>query len=307
MIDPYARAAFANGYAEVGWDAFPMPPRVHRALDIALEAARANADDPHVLEAARKAGRFEALLVSLDAKRDGIETKWSGKLVPVLADVAAFVAPLIAGKLAEKPAQDEAVAPEQDPKTVIEGAMAALVGTDVWASWTQVTRDAWVDGIAVGHVIGDSLLADARGEVIPSFDHAFQAALDALADLGDEWNDLDTWMGKMTEGLGAQLGAKVSDAIAQGADYHDLLSLVTDTITGDGNDADLMLNHMLATGTIEGAQSVYVAEGVEEEDVLLSEDACDDCAADADQNPWPVGTAPMPEHPRCRCSVAPHV
>ena len=61
--------------------------------------------------------------------------------------------------------------------------------------------------------------------------------------------------------------------------------------------------HAVDEGTLEG----YEQEGVEEADILLGPNACDDCVALAGKNPYKMAEAHgvLPAHPQCECCWSP--
>jgi hypothetical protein len=301
VIAPFARAAFANGFAEVDVR-FPAPGWVQDICEGAVLMAQDLEGEPWILEAVRRQGKKAALWAKLHQRRDDLEATNRAHLKAVLISLL----PHLRGPVLAAVQPHEAAQPD-DLAARIRAAIAALSGVEGYQTWRQLTRDAMADGAAEGNAEATAWLALAKGQAIPDFDITFQTAIQAMRDLPPAWSDVDTWMGKQVHGLAAQLGQQLSDALASGASRDAMVQIVSDTVLNPDGYAGLMLDHAIATSAIQGALALYQSEGVELVDVEVSPGACDDCEPLPDDNPYQLADAPdIPLHPRCRCAVEAH-
>jgi len=104
-----------------------------------------------------------------------------------------------------------------------------------------------------------------------------------------------------------QIGNKIAAGLAAGDPSDKIARAIRDDV-GAKFRAD-MIAHTETTRAVAAATfDVYQTNDVAEWDLLLSDDACEECIAVADGNPYPASDqsdAP-PIHPYCRCSSAPH-
>lgn len=102
----------------------------------------------------------------------------------------------------------------------------------------------------------------------------------------------------------------LGDTIAAGVSAGDSVDRIARSLAGIVMDPDrawLIADTELARAMSAASMDTYQSAGVAEWDWLAEADACPECAANADDGPYPVGAGPsVPEHPRCRCAVSPH-
>jgi hypothetical protein len=240
--------------------------------------------------------------VAVNKRRDTLEAKYRDRLSPVFHAVLRHIATTVARKLAPQ----EAVAPlPPDPREVVDAAVASLPA-ELRDEWAQIIEDGYADAMAQGRADGAIMVASGRGLPLPSFDIELRQAVDAISQMGLSV-DVPQWLDQQLHATAYQLGGDLADALNNGASYSDLLGIISDQGVEDSG-AGLMLDYMLGRGVDEGSKSLYADEGLEEVDLLVSGDACEDCTDAESQNPYPLADAPdCPLHPRCRCGTAPHV
>ena len=188
----------------------------------------------------------------------------------------------------------------------LAAAMHDAIDNGEWLKLIQLAHEA---ALAEGNADATAWLADARGDMVPSFDITFQTALDAITQIPGSWEGAQGWLDKAAHGLAYDVGQQVSDAIAAGASYDDLLQVVQGGYSGSDSGASVIVNDMLASGSNQGSLDLYSSEGLSQADILVSPGACDICAGYEDQNPWDLADAQntIPAHVNCRCAWSPVV
>lgn len=155
---------------------------------------------------------------------------------------------------------------------------------------------------------------------------AYAAGAKAAAAVTKADTDTDTDAGPLTELL--KLAGEIWQAIAGWTS--DRIATVVTTALADGDHADVrsiakQINevvddpdraHMIAQtectrAMVKAAHATYVDAGVEHIEFLTADDDLvdDECAANEDQGPIPIGSkfehGMPPVHPRCRCTIIP--
>lgn len=309
MIRPYARAAFANGWAEVAaFTEAEIDASAGAFLEQALRIAERDTDRPEVLHSTRIRGRVAALWHTIEKRRVALDDRYRSRLQTLLPQLLALTQHRI--RQALFPATEAQDTPDRDAIiAAIEQILgAALDGSDLGDDFDRLMSAALLDATAEGRADGAGYLAAAQGGVVPDFDVEFGNAIVALRNLSGDWTDPSTWVGKQVHGLAYQLGNRLADAIASGEDWRTLLGIVQDTIVDPTGYVDLVLEHAIATAAIDGALALYQSEGLAQVNVLVSPNACDICEPLPLDNPYDLNDAPdIPEHPRCRCAIVPAV
>ncbi len=104
-----------------------------------------------------------------------------------------------------------------------------------------------------------------------------------------------------------QLGNRIADGLLNG----DPVDTVADSLGGILDDparAEMIAHTETARAVDAATMATYAANDLDEYDVILSDDACDDCVGEADANPHQVSDGGVvPVHPYCRCSSAPTI
>ena len=310
-IAPYARAAFAAGYAEILGAPLPVPLSTRVSLSAAVAAAEVE-DIPAVLHLVRETGRREGVYATVQTRLDALETRWQAQLQPVLDALGPLIAAPIADALVGAPAADHAMEvanplpPDTDPQQAVQDVLDGLTGAELWQQWEGVLVGAWQEAQAEGTVDAGAFLAALTDGPMPAWDVEFAQALAHIRSLPTAYSDLDTWMGQQTHGLAYQLGNALADAIEQGGTHDTLLQIVLDQLDLSETQADLMLNHLINQGVTAGSLDRYALAGLAEVDFLTSPGACPECEDAEEENPYELTDAPQPPlHPRCRCTLAP--
>lgn len=134
--------------------------------------------------------------------------------------------------------------------------------------------------------------------------HAAAAAKDADGGLADLLRGADQTIRGITGSAMTRLGDALAAGLAVG-DSTDTISRALEDILGDSAQADRVAVTETARAMTLASIDAYRANGVEEWDWLLTAGACPACEAEWADNPHGINDSPPPEHPSCRCAVAP--
>lgn len=111
----------------------------------------------------------------------------------------------------------------------------------------------------------------------------------------------------ITDTLTDDIGNTISRGLSQGDSIETVAKAVTDQI-GPVPRAEAIANTEYARAMTTASVETYEANAVAHVNWLAEADACPECEANADGSPYPTGEAPTPpEHPNCRCALAPAV
>lgn len=113
---------------------------------------------------------------------------------------------------------------------------------------------------------------------------------------------------KNTAKLAETLNEELVDAVINGKKTTDLKKKLQERFNVSYTQADSLVRTEIANIQVKAAEQSYKDAGIEYEQVWASEDErrCDVCGK-LHEKKFPVGTAPIPAHPRCRCCVVPVV
>jgi SPP1 gp7 family putative phage head morphogenesis protein len=308
-VAPYARAAYAQGWAASGG---PMTDRVKAGCVAAVGWACDNADSPDVLEVALKLGSLEGTWALIFARRDALIAKWTGLVQKAWNDTlqhldvgAAVQRFRHAVGLAE--ANDWLKAAKSAARDAMVSLLSWLPGTVTWQALRAAMGGGIAAAVAEGRVDAIALAWEAAGKVSMDFDLAFTHAYDALENLGQIWTQSDTWLGRMLDTQTSALGQTLGDLAGQGASYEEMLSAAQDLLTGvEGDAVGFIVDWALNTGMSQGALDLYRSEGVQEITFMTAGDerVCPQCEQAEVGSPYsPVDLPTPPLHPRCRCTI----
>lgn len=169
--------------------------------------------------------------------------------------------------------------------------------TGVHAATTQLGPGAHLTGITVPDIDWGAWEPGDVTAAIRTADGALaqllaQANITVQGITGTALNDLGN---SIAEGL---LNGSPVDVVARG---------IRDQLGGDTNRALMIAHTETARAQTAGTMGVYQANNVTQWDWVLSDDACDECQSEADDNPHMTGADAPPAHPFCRCAAAPHI
>lgn len=306
-VAPYARVAFAQGWAASGG---PMTDRVKAGCLAAVAWARDNADTPGVLEVTLKLGSLEGTWALIFQRRDDliakhtklIQAAWNDTLghVDIAAAVQRFRHAVGLGESVD------GTTARQAARDAVANLLAWLPGTVAWQALRAAMGAGVTAAVAEGKVGAVALAYDRAGRIGLDFDLAFHTAYDALANLGQTWAQADGWLARMLERQTDQLGRTLSDLASQGADYQDMADAAEALLTGaDGDAAAFIVDWALNTGLSQGALTLYRSEGVQQASWMTAGDTtvCPACEANEQASPFSLPDfPPCPAHPRCRCT-----
>lgn len=167
-----------------------------------------------------------------------------------------------------------------DAAAAAHGSILASL-TDIEAQPDAAYWDAWVPGY------GEAAALAADGGMADLLDRA-DITIQGLTDTGIE-----------------RIGNTISDGLGKGDSYEATAKALED-VTGSRAEviANTEYNRAMTTASVQ----TYEAAGIEEVEWLAESDACPECEENADASPYPLdGGAEPPEHPSCRCALAPVV
>jgi SPP1 gp7 family putative phage head morphogenesis protein len=114
--------------------------------------------------------------------------------------------------------------------------------------------------------------------------------------------------GVTMEGISDATLEEFSDALAAALEAGQSVDDIAEMLEELGMDperAEMIARTETARAVSEGTRDVYNANGISQFDWLPADDACEDCDAMKDGNPYDMGDEMPPLHPNCRCAVTP--
>lgn len=305
-IAPYARTAFAQGWAMSGG---PMTDRVKAGCVAALDYAAEHADDPDVLEATLRLGHLEGTWAKVYDRRDALlarvasEVQATWKSMIDQLDIGGLIRWFRAGEGLLSESDDAATLRAIDAARVL---LHALPETDAYATLRQQLRDGIIAAQVEGQVGALALAADQLGQVGFNYETAFDHIHAALSNLESTWADADTWLTQMVQGAAGDLGRKLAALVRDRAPYDDMLT-AADEILGSGDTravaytVDMAVHQSLTVG----AMDLWAREGVSQVNFMTAGDnrVCAVCNQAEADNPHVMADAPRPPlHGGCRCT-----
>jgi hypothetical protein len=314
-IAAYARYAFAAGWARSGG---PMTERVKAASKVAVQMACEHADDPHILEVTLDLGSLEGMWAKLFARREAliathtltVGAAWRRLLrrQAIRDGVERFQRALVfIGEAAgDSPRRDDRI--KNAANAAAAAMLTALAAEPAWEGLRQTIRDALAAGAAEGEVAAVAIAAERVGTIGLDWDIAFNDAYNAMANLQSLWPAADDWLTRTLGRATGDLGQALSDSMAAGGSYADMVAAATDAIgSADAAAVAFITDWAMTTAADQGALQLYRNEGVASVDWLSAADGrvCVVCEANETNGPYtPAEVPPCPSHPRCRCVLA---
>lgn len=314
-IAPYARTAYAQGWARTGG---PMTDRVRAGCTAAVDLAVTHADQPGILEATMRLGSLEGTWAAVYARREALvahHTKlvmaaWrrSAHMLNVSAAIDRFRQSMGLGESVDT---DNTTHRRLVANSVASTVASTIAGPDAAPSdreaIIEATSAALMDAEAEGYASAVMVGADQLGVSGTDFELVFHDAHAALGDLGNYWGQGSGWVDRMVAGNATDLGGRLSTLAADGADYQEMLDAARDVIGGDDVRAvATILDLAMGQSFTRGALALYAREGVPQVDFVTAGGTrvCPVCMAAEGKNPWERNAVPQPPlHPYCRCNV----
>ena len=201
-------------------------------------------------------------------------------------------------------------------KAVIPGIVAAYAGLSKATEDNRAKKIATVlkaeDLQALNDYLKDQSLETYNAGVLAAADELAKRANDEMVNLANE-NAIDWAADHAGERIKDYLDATrndiedvVGEALEKGWSNDELAAALQDSWSFGKDRAELIATTETAFADVQGNVALYKEAGIEQLQVLLSDDdPCDECIAAAAE-PLPVDAAELPPfHPRCECDVAP--
>ena len=133
------------------------------------------------------------------------------------------------------------------------------------------------------------------------------AAQAADGKMAEALSKLDINIQGMTDTSIERIGNQVAAGLEKGLSIQETAKEVTQVV-GDPARAEMIANTEMCRASTTASEQTYEEAGVEQVEWMAEADACPDCEANEDGNPYDLDSAPSPpEHPNCRCALAPIV
>lgn len=310
-IEPFARHAFASGWAASGG---PLTDRVSRASQVAVALACEHAVRPDILEVTLHLGKLEGMWAQLFARREKLIAQYT-------ADVTTAWRQLIRPRLfrdglhalRQQLGLTEATTDQQQRDDEIKAAALAaarsmLQGLPLLPGWALVReslRNAIAAGQAEGILGAVAIAAERAGKDDLDWDTGFARAYQQLERLDTLWSQAETWLSRLVERAIADLARVLAAKAKAGAGHDDMLDAASAELDDNSVDAvDFTTDWAMTTAMASGAMSLYQLQNLLAVNWITAGDGrvCPTCQANEDNSPWPLDATPeCPAHPRCRC------
>lgn len=310
-IAPYARTAFAQGWAASGG---PMTERVKAGCVAAVALAVENAHDPGVLEATLKLGQLEGVWALVYDRReqvyaahiDAIATLWRQAAIRVDLQLAVR-------RFRDSLGLSTEVVGDDDHRQMVARQVAASVamtiaGQDAHPDDRDALIAAIIAALRAGYAegIAGALAVAAQEDDVEDFDVdvAYAAAQAQLTDQQFHYQAA-TLLGQLQEAIAKQL-AKVLAGAGADMDFGQMLDLAKRTIGAVGVAAllALLLDFAIGQMVTAGIRALYGRYDVGQLNFVSAGDdlVCALCEDAENSSPYDRDLAPSPPlHFRCRC------
>ena len=201
----------------------------------------------------------------------------------------------------------KAAEPQQKPDPALQ---SAVDNTALEQVLSHLRGDAAIQGSIESAIAADSSVIEQLQCVVnqlPSdYWDKWEPGFGRAADLELE-RGADERIQGMTDTSLERLTGTISDGLANGDSVEAVAREALDDL-GSLSRAETVVNTEYATSMTEANVTTYNEAGIEEVEWLAEDDACPECEANAAESPYPLdGGAEPPEHPNCRCALAPVV
>ena len=125
------------------------------------------------------------------------------------------------------------------------------------------------------------------------------------------WSDLlaqaDITVKGITDTVLSQMGTALADGVAAGDSVATITASLAQVMGDQASRAELVARTETDRAVSAASIKTYLDAGLGQYEILVSPDACDECADLEDGNPYDLDddSAVPPIHPACRCSCAP--
>jgi SPP1 gp7 family putative phage head morphogenesis protein len=154
------------------------------------------------------------------------------------------------------------------------------------------------------HDVSESVPADYWSAWTPGYGQAAaQAAEGGMKDLLDQ---AGITIQGLTDSSINSIGSTVAAGLEAGSSIQSVGKELRDVLE-DPSRSETVANTETARATSAAAEETYKGNGIEQVEWLAESDACPECEALAAESPLDLGSDAPPEHPNCRCAIAPVV
>ena len=196
---------------------------------------------------------------------------------------------------------------DQTKQTVLAALLLALsLYSDLASDARSMVAAASAEGMAVGQTAAAALLAFAAGAKTPDLDTLQKETLAQLQGASDYWDDTNTVINDMLDGLAGDVAKSMSKMIAAGANEDQLTAYIT-SVLGLGAGAAFYLDSHIHALFALALLASYKRAGTMVDFVTVGDErVCPACDSAEAGNPWKPSDVPdIPNHGGCRCWYAP--
>lgn len=178
----------------------------------------------------------------------------------------------------------------------------------------DVLKDVYGDGYLLGNDVARELLTGEATFDWDTWKPGDSQAADLVRDSGglrDLLDRTDVTIKGLNETSLDRLGSALANALDQGLTGRETAALIRDTIASPERALTIAVTETRRAASVASMEAYQLA-GVTQVEWLIAEgDECEDCAANNDESPIPMGDAfpsgdtEPPAHPNCRCAVSP--
>jgi len=308
-IAPYARTAFAQGWAGSGG---PMTDAVKAGSIAAVQICIESADEPGILEVALHLGHLEGVWADVFARRFDLIGKYGDVLTPLWRQAVADTD--IAGAI-EIFRQELGLTESRDAAFIRRAKAVAreiavrllswLGGKPIWQRMRDAMRAVLATARAEGYASALAIAAAEQHVLGFSFDIAFEHAYAAMMNLGQLWAESDAWLSRMLGRAADDFSRTLGNMAGLGASYEDMVGAAAEVLGMQTSSAvSFIVDWALTTGLSRGALDLYASENVQYVSWLTAGDdrVCPICEQNGQDSPYLITDFPeMPSHPLCRC------
>lgn len=302
----FALEAFCTGYAVHGSE-YPSP-RARTALAASYGVLEAF-PGPDALALIEAKATTEGLYANIYQRRDRVwmvydrrVRKWTQRLAADLP-VDAMVAEI------QKAADEESAdARRQRIKDAIVAALFATITryADLVSEARNLVAAGMAEGTALGMTAAAALQALLAGNPVPDLDILQRDTLKQLQTAITYYQDLETVLQDMVNGLAGDVARTTSGMVADGSSDDDLGTAIVKTVAAGAGASFYLDSHIHAAFALAILAAIKRANQLVAFVTVGDDRVCPACIAAEDGNPWkPDEVPPIPNHGGCRCWYAP--
>lgn len=304
-IEPYARQAFAAGWAASGG---PMTERVRAGCTAAVQLAVESAEDPGALAATVDLGRLEGMWALLFQRREDMQAK-HGAAVAAAWRPLATEARITAGvqRFRSRLGLVEADGTEVKAEAIAAAAaMLSGIGDEPgFADLRTALLQAIASGRAEGMVNAVAIAAEQARQDGLDWDAGFAAAYADALRLEDLVAETTTWLGRLIERAIADLARLLAGSATGDSSTEGTTTAASGLVAGKRIPfIEFAVDWAMTESAGLGVLGLLRSEGVVYANWVTVGDrvVCPACKLHESLNPWLLAAFPaFPEHPFCRC------